>query len=157
MKYGIAIGILLTAGLAMAEIKPSTPPLPGSDTMHQSAACNMQQMDKGWGMGYRHGPMGDRFGERMGAFQNMKCCPAPFMMRHSGFHRLIGLKIIAGLLFLCVLFVASVNVLLTILVSLDMRKRGAFNGLWIPLLLIAGIPSAIIYSLFRMGDNLARK
>jgi hypothetical protein len=50
-----------------------------------------------------------------------------------------------------------VNILLTVIVSLDMARGGRFNGLWIPVVLIAGIPGSIIYSLFRLGDKIQSK
>jgi len=50
-----------------------------------------------------------------------------------------------------------VNLLLTVIVSMDMAREGRFNGLWIPLLLIAGVPTSIIYALFRIGDKLQGK
>ena len=46
-----------------------------------------------------------------------------------------------------------VNILLTILVCIDMSQLGRFNGLWIPILLLFGIPGTGIYALFRIGDN----
>lgn len=48
---------------------------------------------------------------------------------------------------------AVLNLLLTILVILDMTKTKRFNGLWIPLVLIVGIPCTALYALFRIGDN----
>jgi hypothetical protein len=38
-----------------------------------------------------------------------------------------------------------------------MARNGRFNGLWIPVLLIAGIPGAVIYALFRIGDKIQCK
>jgi hypothetical protein len=159
MKYGFVIAILLMAGSTMAEMKLSAAaaPLQGSDST-QMVSQNAAQMDKGClMMGMRHdamgqNPMGERCREHRGAFQGMGCCPAPFMMHHPMFHRIIVLKVFAGMFFLCFLLFATVNVLLTVLVSLDMKKRGTFNGLWIPLLIIAGIPVSAIYALFRIGD-----
>ena len=46
------------------------------------------------------------------------------------------------------------NLLLTVIVIRDMTKSKRFNGLWIPLVLIAGIPCTALYALFRIGDNL---
>jgi hypothetical protein len=58
----------------------------------------------------------------------------------------------------CVLAILAVvlfiNVLLTVLVVRDMAVRNAMNGLWVPLLLVAGIPVTALYALFRIGDNL---
>ncbi|HMD68898.1 MAG TPA: hypothetical protein VKF42_08470 [Chitinivibrionales bacterium] len=48
-----------------------------------------------------------------------------------------------------------VNILLTILVGLDMAKRSRFNGLWIAIVLVAGLPGSAVYALFRIGDGIA--
>jgi hypothetical protein len=159
MKNGFAIAILLMAGLTMAEMRPTTaaPAPQGNDTLQMAA-----QMEKGCAMmGMRQGMMGqnpiaERCWNHQGAFQGTGCCPVPFMMHHPRLHRMIVMKVVACL-FLCFLFLATVNILLTVLVSLDMKKRGAFNGLWIPLLIIAGIPASAIYALFRIGDIQAKK
>jgi hypothetical protein len=74
--------------------------------------------------------------------RSMRCCPPPLC---------------CGILFLGILLWGIINILLTIIVSLDMTKSGRFNGLWIPLLLIAGIPVSIIYALFRIGDKIPCK
>jgi hypothetical protein len=66
--------------------------------------------------------------------------------------RFLVLKAMAGMFMLGFLAYATVNVLLTILVSMDMVRLGRFNGLWIPILLIVGIPGTIMYALFRIGD-----
>jgi p-aminobenzoyl-glutamate transporter AbgT len=50
-----------------------------------------------------------------------------------------------------------INILLTIIVSLDMARIGRFNGLWIPVVLLAGIPASMIYALFRIGDRIPCK
>jgi hypothetical protein len=52
------------------------------------------------------------------------------------------------------LLLGTMNILLTVIVSADMTRGRRFNGLWIPVLLIAGIPGAAIYALFRIGDRL---
>ena len=77
---------------------------------------------------------------RMHAMAGMS--PRHMMMVHKFFHLFIFLILV-------------VNILLTILVSLDMAKRAKFNGLWIPILLIVGIPGTAIYALFRIGDSIA--
>lgn len=78
----------------------------------------------------------------------MRCCqPCRFLFMPP----------FAGMLFLGIVLWGLINILLTIIVSLDMTKNGRFNGLWIPVLLIAGIPGSIIYALFRIGDRLPGK
>lgn len=61
-------------------------------------------------------------------------------------------RVLVKLTFLGFLFFITINILLTILVTSDMKKIGRFNALWIPLVLIAGIPISIIYALFRIRD-----
>jgi hypothetical protein len=159
MKYASMVVVLFFAGLAFAEMKPAVP-ASAEDSITQAQGCvghENAQMGKDWGPGFRHHPMGERCPGQMGAFGNPGCCPAPFMMQHRPFHRMMHLKIVACILFLGVLFLATVNILLTVLVTLDMKKRAAFNGLWIPLLLIAGIPASVIYALFRIGDTIQKK
>jgi hypothetical protein len=158
MNYAGMVMVLLMAGLTMAQMKPvAAPAASAADTIQQNKACfghENAHMGKAWGFGFRQNAMGENCREQMGAFQGMICCPPPFMTHYSRFHGLIRMKVIAGFLFLCGLFFAAINVLLTVLVSIDMKRRGVFNGLWIPLLLIAGIPTSAIYALFRMGDNI---
>ncbi|MGZ4962600.1 MAG: hypothetical protein ACXWBP_08490 [Limisphaerales bacterium] len=61
-----------------------------------------------------------------------------------------GLKGIIGLVMLCcILF----NILIAIWIFSDIRRRGTGSGIFIVLALIAGIPTAIIYCLVRIGDN----
>jgi hypothetical protein len=55
---------------------------------------------------------------------------------------------------LCLVLMAIVNILLTIIVTLDMTRTKRFNGLWIPITLIVGLPGTALYALFRIGDNL---
>ena len=56
-----------------------------------------------------------------------------------------------GIMFLAM---AVVNILLTVLVCMDMSQLGRFNGLWIPILLLFGIPGTALYALFRIGDTI---
>jgi ABC-type multidrug transport system permease subunit len=67
------------------------------------------------------------------------------------------MPVVFKLLFLGFMLYAVLNILLTIIVSLDMARNGRFNGLWIPVLLIAGIPGSIIYALFRIGEKMPCK
>jgi hypothetical protein len=95
----------------------------------------MPQRPNRWGPMFRNGP------------QAMMC---PMAKMHM--HQMLVLR---KLFRLMVLIILIVNILLTILVSLDMAKRGKFNGLWIPILLLVGIPGTVIYALFRIGDIFA--
>ena len=75
------------------------------------------------------------------------CCPMRGPLAPCCGHALPLLLLVMGI----------VNLLLTVIVSMDMAREGRFNGLWIPLLLIAGVPTSIIYALFRIGDKLQGK
>lgn len=93
--------------------------------------------------------------ECSGNFASGGCCcmqgqhqmlPSGFMFRHPvRFH----LCILALLMTM-----ALVNILLTILVCMDMAQLGRFNALWIPILLVFGIPGTALYALFRIGDSI---
>ena len=61
-----------------------------------------------------------------------------------------GLRDMLGVIFLAGIFC---NILLAIWIFSDIRKRGEGSGLFIALALVAGIPTAIIYSLVRLGDK----
>jgi hypothetical protein len=62
-------------------------------------------------------------------------------------------KAIADLLKLC-LFVGFIfNILIAIWIFTDIRKRGEGSGIFIALALLAGIPTAIIYAIVRIGDR----
>jgi hypothetical protein len=72
-----------------------------------------------------------------------------FMHHHTFFmHAFLKLLLLGFVL---------INILLTIIVSLDMARSGRFNGLWIPVVLLAGIPASMIYALFRIGDRIPCK
>lgn len=48
---------------------------------------------------------------------------------------------------------ATVNILLAVWIFTDIRKRGDGHGIFVALALVAGIPTAIIYALVRIGDK----
>ena len=62
---------------------------------------------------------------------------------------------IGGLVALVLLGGILCNILLAIWIFTDIRKRGEGPGIFIALALVAGIPTAIIYSLVRIGDRKA--
>jgi len=45
------------------------------------------------------------------------------------------------------------NILIAIWIFTDIRKRGEGSGIFIVLALLAGIPTAIIYAIVRIGDR----
>ena len=59
-------------------------------------------------------------------------------------HHLIGLLCFIGMI--C-------NILLAIWIYTDIRKRNEGSGIFVALALFAGIPTAIIYALTRIGDR----
>lgn len=162
------VSVLLFAHLALAQTRPPAPAPVKSprDTIQMAANCpdreanpmagpmsmcpREKQLFPGHGMNFRPDMMqpgccmeqcpgfgkGNRHPWRP---HDMRFCPP---------------RVFCGIIFLGILFWGIINILLTIIVSLDMTKSGRFNGLWIPLLLIAGIPGSIIYALFRIGDRI---
>jgi len=50
-----------------------------------------------------------------------------------------------------------INVLLTIWVYQDMRKRVAGSGIWVAITLFAGVFGALIYAVVRLGDMQQKK
>jgi hypothetical protein len=153
MKSAVAVlSVLLFASLVSAQDKPPAPAGSPQDTVLQAPdreggpMCNHEK----WGtmrerghkidgcpaMMERHPMWGPRF---------MQC---PLGYRCFGHHGLFKLLLLGILL---------LNILLTIIVSLDMARSGRFNGLWIPVLLLAGIPGSAIYALFRIGDRIQCK
>jgi hypothetical protein len=47
---------------------------------------------------------------------------------------------------------ALLHILLAVWVYTDIRKRGEGHGIFIVLVLLAGLPAAILYALVRIGD-----
>jgi hypothetical protein len=72
------------------------------------------------------------------------------MMRMHGFAG----QHIFRMLILVLIFVAIIRILLTIIVSTDMARAGKFNGLWVAVVLLTGIPGTAVYALFRIGNTI---
>jgi hypothetical protein len=68
-------------------------------------------------------------------------------------HRDQGRKGLKGLISLVILCCIIFNILIAIWIFTDIRRRGTGSGLFVVLALIAGVPTAIIYALVRIGDN----
>lgn len=157
-KASMILVFIVGAGLAMASAQPNAPVCAGKapDSMQAGKMCP--------------GMVGKGFGIHQGPWAGMRqdgpaaCCPGfnpmfqngpgwrshgPFGMRPH--HMFMARKMFKA----AILGMVLVNVLLTILVGLDMAKRSRFNGLWIAILLIAGIPGSAVYALFRIGDSIA--
>jgi HAMP domain-containing protein len=64
----------------------------------------------------------------------------------KGIHDTLGLLFLIGII--C-------NILLTIWIFTDIRKRGEGSRLFVAMALVAGIPAALIYALTRIGDKKA--
>jgi hypothetical protein len=64
-----------------------------------------------------------------------------------------ALKKIADLMKLCFLLGLIFNILTAVWISADIRKRGEGSRILVVLALLAGIPTAIIYALVRIGDK----
>jgi len=155
------LSVVLLVSLAPAQVK-----LPAATESHKQDTVQQMQERNALSMSshekrFFNGP-GFHFGQRM--MSPGSCGPGcaemrgenrfqngpHFMNQHRHFRMLRLFK----LLFLGM---AVLNILLAIIVSLDMARAGRFNGLWIPVVLIAGIPGSIIYALFRIGDRIQAK
>jgi hypothetical protein len=157
MKMLSVLLLLAFVGFAI----PQNAPMPAPDSMQRST-CMMMKDGKGQMMKW---PM---LGQCSGEMENAKCCQqmqigacpnacrGPMFPKHR-FAMFLAAKMVFGILFLGMMLILTVNILLTILVGQDMKKRGSFNGLWIPLLLIAGIPVSILYAIFRLGNAVGEK
>ena len=64
-------------------------------------------------------------------------------------------KQIGDLVKLCLMVGFIFNILIAVWIFTDIRKRGEGSGLFIALALLAGIPTAIIYAIVRIGDKKA--
>jgi len=60
-----------------------------------------------------------------------------------------GHCVVLGLLLLA----SVINILIAVWIFTDIRKRGDGHGIFVVLALLAGIPTAIIYALVRIGDK----
>jgi hypothetical protein len=80
-----------------------------------------------------------------------RMCAMPGMRMHgfAGRH-------IHRLMFLGLMIMGILNILLTIIVAMDMSRIGKFNGIWIAVTLLCGVPGTAIYALFRIGDAIER-
>jgi hypothetical protein len=131
---------------------------PDGEVGPMSMCPHGKRLFPGHGMNFRPDMMqGCDEGKGSDEMGNKNCLMrGPRFMRHPPCCCLL-MPLVLKLLFLGFMLYAVINVLLTIIVSLDMARNGRFNGLWIPLLLIAGIPVSVIYALFRIGDRLPCK
>ncbi|MCX7886000.1 MAG: hypothetical protein N3B01_01920 [Verrucomicrobiae bacterium] len=64
----------------------------------------------------------------------------------------IGFALRALLFLACV-----VNIILAVWVYSDVRKQNAGRGIFIVLVLLAGLPAAVLYALVRLGDRMGEK
>jgi hypothetical protein len=162
MKMISALLLLVFVGFAMPQNASTSAP----DSMQRSP-CMMMKDGKGPQMASTM--PGQCSGRCSGGMANAKCCPqmnvgacanvagcGPMFPKHR-FAMFLAAKMVFGMLFLGMMLILTVNILLTILVGQDMKKRGTFNGLWIAPLLIAGIPVSIVYAMFRLGDVAGEK
>ncbi len=101
-------------------------------------------------------PRGGRGGAGFGQLPTLPGAPAPVGMAPQTEPPVCPMKCcrdIAGFLKLCLLVGIIFNILLAIWIYTDIRKRGEGSGIFVALALLAGIPTAIIYSLVRIGDK----
>jgi len=105
-------------------------------------------------------PMGRRGGVAA-QFQGPTPAPAPEnlapMPPPAGPNPLMAVRIhrLGDLARLIALWGIVCNILVAVWIWTDIRKRGEGSGIFIALALLAGIPTAIIYSLVRIGDKIS--
>ena len=169
MKHVSLMIVLLISGLCLAQ-KQSVAVSPSyGDTMEQvKLSLDKQEaklafkerrvnlLEKENELNMRSAMLERNFQDKMREVRdgNGQACP---MRKAFPYRHVLAGIILLKLLGVCFLCYCAVNILLTILVCLDMKKRGTFNGLWVPLLLIAAIPVTALYALFRIGDNVKEK
>ena len=172
MKYTcLALAVLLFTGIAGAQNKmPSPVPANHPDSVMQGKSdAESQQGQHGW---FHHKTMccqQEKMACCQNGIENKESCMSGqnengsrfYMMnnekwQHGRFMNFMARPHHHNCLFHCILllFVGIINILLTIIVALDMARNKCFNGVWIPLMLLAGIPCSLIYALFRIGDRI---
>ncbi len=168
MKSVVAVlSVLLFTSLALAQDKPPAPAGSPQDTMLQeknapdretgpmSLCPHQKRLFPGHGMNFRPDMMGP--GPGFAEMEKGNRHPSGPCFMHHPPRCCFFMPVICKLLFLGLMLYAVLNILLTIIVSLDMARNNRFNGLWIPVLLLAGIPGSAIYALFRIGDKIQCK
>jgi hypothetical protein len=102
----------------------------------------------------RPAPMGQPWGPGPGQPPGPRTMrPGPASMGPQAPLALHAIHKIGGLVKLVVLVWLIANILLTVWIYSDIRKRGDGPGILIALALFAGIPAALIYALVRIGDK----
>ena len=163
MKLALTVlSAMLFAGIVYAQDPPQAPAGTPQDSMQigknapdRAMYSHEKRLFQGHGFNFRPGMMQPGCSEPEFAGMEKKNCPmwgSRFMHHHAccmhAVHAFLSVLLLGFLL---------INVLLTIIVSLDMARSGRFNGLWIPVVLLAGIPASMIYALFRIGDRIPCK
>jgi len=160
------LSVLLFISLALAQNRPSAPTGGPRDTILQEK--NAPDREAGpmcpHEKGFNPQEQGHKFGSNAiePDMWGPVCHSARFGDMEKG-NRRMGRHFppppffFASALLLLLLVGGIVNILLTVIVSLDMARNRCFKGLWIPVLLLVGIPGAAIYALFRIGDKIQCK
>ena len=157
------LSVLLFASLVPAQDKPSAPAASPRDKIQQEAAVPARGEAglPACPSDMRLCPPGRQDMPMAPGMMGPRCCGAPFVGPQNGgqmggpcFAHCRPHFFLVRALLLLLLMVGTVNILMTIIVSLDMAHSGRFNGLWIPVLLIVGMPGSAIYALFRIGDKM---
>jgi hypothetical protein len=155
MRHLIAVFALMIAGSAALAQNSAAPAAAGPESQMSMKNCPMQAGEAAKhkcgpeeGMQCRHGDDGPQCAK-------MDCgskkCPLPGMSGPGGHCGKI-MRCCHALAGCVILFVLLLNVLLTLLVKKDMGKRNAYNGLWIPVILLGGLPATLIYGVWRMKE-----
>ena len=152
----------LMAAVLSGQTIAASPVVKGQDTLQQAKNLQNQQSPQfGWhergfpGFGKGREPMCANAGMRQNFGNPMPSSCCVFPMHPMRMHGFAG-KHLFHLLFLGALLMGVIHILLTITVSLDMARIGRFNGLWVAVTLLAGIPGTAVYALSRIGDAIDR-
>ena len=168
MKPVISILVMaMVVTMASAQTKTAAPAAgTRMDTVQQTPAMQNQQMqrwhehefpgcEKNRGTMFGNLGMHEKYGDPMGPGckmgQECRMCPMPGMRLHGCMARHVHRLMFLGLLIMGILYI-----LLSIIVAMDMSRIGKFNGIWIAVTLLCGVPGTAIYAMFRIGDAIER-
>ena len=156
----LSVVVLLAVAVSFAQPAPGRSATPGDNTA-EAIATQTAELDKQEArLQIEERRLALERKERELAFQRATL-DVQFKQQMSGLNKvpltqwkarlahLFPLLILAKLFALCAFACILINILLTIAVFNDMRARKEMNGLWIALVLIGGVCTALIYALLR--------
>jgi len=148
MKRYIFISVLMTMLFSTVSLcqEPFEPPVPPEeDAEHQMYLRDMElELQQREDEREFHQKMNELElqKQRIALQQRQKARQHPFLFRHGRNGRMLP--------FIAVCLV--VNILLSIWVYSDIRRRNTGSGIWIVVALLTGILGALVYAVVRIGD-----